>query len=697
MPSESDPTGLGPDQPLTRSELFDAHWYRSRYPDVSTDPLTHYRKTGWREGRDPSPLFDTDWYEAVYSDLLKDAPRSGTDPLDHFLTQGCTVSLRPQPLFDPDWYAATHPDSVGWAPYTHYVRRGSAAGLPPGPAVAAVPRPQDSTPSAPWTATVVIGADEDFMYLERCLNALARTEVADNADVVVIKDRHDLRIPWHLVQSLPFVQLAVAPPLPTTDYVLVLAPDTEPQSGFLDALVRCHRAESASHDSVAASPQARAILAAAGIPGGWTRLGDLALPPQAALITAADWAPLSGSWMGGRATIRLALQRAKTTVIATTSWVLTHRPMTIARAAQRTLAYADPEAAAGLTLLVAEVDHPVGQSAYLAWMAAAACDMAVAQQALTEWETTLEGLSCPAHDRLPRLIRRRAPLVRDIVADARVAPAATQRAAEALAHRDPNAAAENLRAHPESFPAAVAVIALAPRQGCVELPAAEIPHVIVQGWFDSPAPNEAMRLVRGWRDRHPGWHHLFFDTSAAAAWIKSHLGSRHEAIFRSATPVGKSNLFRYAYLSECGGVWSDIDDRCLAHVGPLVDAHSLVVTQETIGAVADNVIMVVPGHPALEATRDEAFHNVGTGSAASPWLFNGPGLFTRKVAAHLARLSSAADNTHEVPRPSGYRILSGYEMSGYVAMHEPLPYKETTLAWDVPDDQVLDSARTATP
>ncbi len=58
-----DPSG---DAELIRnSGLFDADFYRARYPDVATsglDPIDHYLRVGAAKGYDPSPLFDTGYY-----------------------------------------------------------------------------------------------------------------------------------------------------------------------------------------------------------------------------------------------------------------------------------------------------------------------------------------------------------------------------------------------------------------------------------------------------------------------------------------------------------------------------------------------------------------------------------------------------------------------------------------------------------
>jgi hypothetical protein len=59
----ADPSG---DADLIRnSGLFDADFYRARYPDAATsglDPVDHYLRIGAAKGYDPSPLFDTGYY-----------------------------------------------------------------------------------------------------------------------------------------------------------------------------------------------------------------------------------------------------------------------------------------------------------------------------------------------------------------------------------------------------------------------------------------------------------------------------------------------------------------------------------------------------------------------------------------------------------------------------------------------------------
>lgn len=339
-----------------------------------------------------------------------------------------------------------------------------------------------------------------------------------------------------------------------------------------------------------------------------------------------------------------------------------------------------PEKTPGLLRLAAQADREIAVPAMLAWLQLAACDMPRAEASLQQWRTALSACPPPMRQALPRLLRRRDMLVAEILQEARLAPGAAEAARSAITRRDWEGAAALVRSVPDSYPAAVAAVTLAEaehRSNPAE-DSGSIPPVIVQGWFDTPMPEDVRELTETWARHHPDWDHIVFDTMSAAAWIREHMGLDAERIFRSASPVGKSNLFRYAYLSIFGGLWSDADDRCLTSLAPLIRGRSLVVVRESLGAVADNFLAAAPRHPVLAATRDEAFGNVRDGFAESPWLANGPGVVTRKTAAWLTGQLGG-----EV---SDYLIAPGPQMSEFVEMHLQLDYKESTMAWDVPAD-----------
>ena len=109
--------------------VFDADYYLARYPDIAlagVDPLDHYMRRGWMEGRDPSPLFWTEWYLARYRDVAT----SGRDPLQHYLEIGWRVAHDPSPLLRTVWYLDHYPDArrSALSPLEHYWKVGFAEG-----------------------------------------------------------------------------------------------------------------------------------------------------------------------------------------------------------------------------------------------------------------------------------------------------------------------------------------------------------------------------------------------------------------------------------------------------------------------------------------------------------------------------------------------------------------------------------------
>lgn len=72
---------------IKKSGLFDEKYYLTTNEDIrkaDINPIKHYIKYGWKEGRNPSEKFDTNFYLDSYPDV-RDA---GVNPLVHFIKYG---------------------------------------------------------------------------------------------------------------------------------------------------------------------------------------------------------------------------------------------------------------------------------------------------------------------------------------------------------------------------------------------------------------------------------------------------------------------------------------------------------------------------------------------------------------------------------------------------------------------------------
>lgn len=86
---------------ITASALFDTNYYLINYPDVresELDPLDHFCRYGWQEGRRPNSYFDPAWYAGSY------LSESAQNPLLHYICTGERAGCRPIVYFDPAWY-----------------------------------------------------------------------------------------------------------------------------------------------------------------------------------------------------------------------------------------------------------------------------------------------------------------------------------------------------------------------------------------------------------------------------------------------------------------------------------------------------------------------------------------------------------------------------------------------------------------
>lgn len=72
---------------IRKSGLFDAHYYLKQNPDVrraDVNPLLHFVRCGWQEGRNPSANFDTIFYLQANPDVAA----AGANPLVHYILCG---------------------------------------------------------------------------------------------------------------------------------------------------------------------------------------------------------------------------------------------------------------------------------------------------------------------------------------------------------------------------------------------------------------------------------------------------------------------------------------------------------------------------------------------------------------------------------------------------------------------------------
>ena len=117
---------------LQRSGLFDGAWFLARNPDLNlpgTDPLGHFHRYGWREGRWPNAYFDPTWYLARNTDVRD----SGVNPVLHYILHGEAEGRPPVEHFDPAWYRLQHAVPAGTLALAHFLQHRAGGAVSPIP------------------------------------------------------------------------------------------------------------------------------------------------------------------------------------------------------------------------------------------------------------------------------------------------------------------------------------------------------------------------------------------------------------------------------------------------------------------------------------------------------------------------------------------------------------------------------------
>ncbi len=154
--SADDPAEL---EQLAASGLFDPAWYLMVNPDVrdaGLDPLTHFCRYGWREGRWPNRYFDPKWYLERHSDVRA----VEINPLLHYVRYGDQEGRQPCRHFDAAWYRDAYDIPADALTLAHFLARRISGRFAPRPELWAVQH------LAPYRDDPAAGEDPFAHYLD---------------------------------------------------------------------------------------------------------------------------------------------------------------------------------------------------------------------------------------------------------------------------------------------------------------------------------------------------------------------------------------------------------------------------------------------------------------------------------------------------------------------------------------------------
>jgi mannosyltransferase OCH1-like enzyme len=206
----------------------------------------------------------------------------------------------------------------------------------------------------------------------------------------------------------------------------------------------------------------------------------------------------------------------------------------------------------------------------------------------------------------------------------------------------------------------------------------DIPKLIGQYWDAEKPPPDLLELSKSWRDRNPDHQYVLFDDRTAQAYLVSCFPPAVVNAYRHCTDATtKADLFRLAFLTREGGVWADMDDRCITALSEVIPASAeACFWQETTGTLCNNFMAAKPGHPILRRAFAGAVNAINRGDRDKVWMLTGPGLLSRAFVADMAEAGESWPDYL-----SRITVLDEFAIWSHVAIHCQASYKKLGNHW----------------
>lgn len=110
----------------------------------------------------------------------------------------------------------------------------------------------------------------------------------------------------------------------------------------------------------------------------------------------------------------------------------------------------------------------------------------------------------------------------------------------------------------------------------------KIPKVIHQTWKVSQLPYPFEEMASTWKDLHPGWEYKLWTDEMIREFIKTNFPDFLPMFDRYPRNIQRVDAFRYFLLLKEGGVYVDIDFKCLQNISVLLANKSCVIGKEPL-------------------------------------------------------------------------------------------------------------------
>src|SRR5262245_34059765 len=138
-----------------------------------------------------------------------------------------------------------------------------------------------------------------------------------------------------------------------------------------------------------------------------------------------------------------------------------------------------------------------------------------------------------------------------------------------------------------------------------------IPKIIWQTMKTNVVPKIISDSCNSWIDENPEYEYRFFDDKDIYEFIKKEFPQYLRVYKKIKYGAGKADLWRYLVIYRYGGIYADIDCKCIVSLRKWVGPRSLWVTHLGINRdVCQWLLMSIPKNPIFKRAAEKSYENL---------------------------------------------------------------------------------------
>lgn len=182
----------------------------------------------------------------------------------------------------------------------------------------------------------------------------------------------------------------------------------------------------------------------------------------------------------------------------------------------------------------------------------------------------------------------------------------------------------------------------------------QIPMIIWQTMKTNRVPPVMKEYADSWIDKNPEYEYRFHDNDDIIAFIQADFPEYLDAYNQIKFGASKADLWRYLIMYKYGGVYADMDCRCIQSLRKWVKPDATFVSQLGINKdLCQWLIITVPGNPIFLRAAEKTLKNIKSRSNKAAYF----GFELRNERLATIANSPAIKVNHEVLGLSGPPVL----------------------------------------